>query len=223
MMTETMIDSNEGAFVVVPSTRPKQLSRHNRTLVNVFLALCTLSLIHTICQMPPQIYKSRSPTMTYHVEGDDEYRVFTWINSAAFNVFLLPSSNVFPLLAMSLVLFFFLRRNIPKLSHAKGSDSIGILKTVIINSFTSVVPSARAIGELVAIQFAALLWVAMNWICIFELFLRGGSILGVILSVGLSAVVSYYIVSRLCREIVQTEKDFHGDIEGGEWDDVEKD
>jgi hypothetical protein len=213
-MIEVTIHSDDGVFVTVPSARPKQLSKRDRKIYRVFIALCGFSLLYTICQIPtPQIYKTRSPTMTYHIEGD-EYRVFTWDNKVAFSVFLLPPSDVFPFLVASLLMLYILRRNV--LSDFKGeiSESFGILKAILRSAFTSILPSPRIVGKLILLHLAAYLWATF----IIELFLTGGSIVGIILSVALSAALSYYIVSRLYRKIEQTEIDFHGLVESGVWE-----
>ena len=216
-----MIDSVEGVFVATPSARPKQLSKRDRKIYNVFLALCILSLVQTICQMsPPQIYKTRYPRMTYHVE-DEEYRVISWVESTAFSVFLVPSSNAFPLITTSLLIIYVLRNSISGTFPRKTSESFDILKTILGDSFKSTVPSTSFILKLMLIHLAALLWLAFNWICVVDLFLKGGSIFGVILSVGLSGALSYCIVVHLGRKIEEDEEDFYSDVlEGGEWEQI---
>lgn len=223
MIRETMIDSDGGVFVVTPSatcrSRPKQLSQRDRKIYNVFLALCTLSFVQTICLMsPPQIYRTRSPKMTYHIEGE-EHRVISWDKSTAFSVFLVPPSNAFPLITTSLFILYFLKKSNPQTFLGKTSESLDTLKRILRDSFKSAIPSARSIGELIVIHLAASLWLAFNWIIV-DLFLKGGSIFGAILSVGSSAALSYFVVMRLGRQIEENEEDFHAGVAGGGWEEV---
>ena len=217
-MSEATIDSDEGVFVVMSSARPK-LSERNRKIYSVFLALCTLSLVQTICQMPPQIYRTWAPIMTYHVEGE-EYRVIGWDKSAAFSIFLVPSSNAFPLITSSLLMLYILKKSIFRSFHGNISESLCILKAVLGDLVKQIIPSTRFIGKLIIIHLAALLWLAFNWICIVDLFLKGASMFAVILSVGSSAALSYLVVMRLGRKIEESEEDFHAGVAGGKWEEV---
>lgn len=208
---------------MTPSARPK-LGRRDRKIYNVFLALCTLSFVQTLCQIsPPQIYRTRSPIMTHHIEGE-EYRVISWDKSTAFSIFLVPSSNAVPLITTSLLILYvlkksILKKSIPRTFHGNISEFLYILKAVLRDSVKPTVPSGRFIGKLVVIHLAALLWLAFNWIFIVDLFLQRGSIFGLSLAVGSSATLSYCLVTFLGRKIEENEKEFHADVEGG-WEEV---
>ena len=103
----------------------------------------------------------------------------------------------------------------------KTSEYFDILKTILGDSFKSTVPSTSFILKLLLIHLAALLWLAFNWICVVDLFLKGGSIFGVILSLALSGALSYCIVVHLGRMIEEDEEDFYSDVlEGGEWEQI---